>query len=220
MNHVNYLLALVSVALLTACSSTPTLEETTSSEFAGLNRATGTGFGEAWVRPGAALSDYRVIDPTALRSADATIVQPNQSAYSRTGRKDVRMTAELGTALAEAWDASIRRAASDKGLEIAADGDKVLRVDAALTRIAPSANFAEENASPGRSTVYTEDSGSASIEFRLYDARSGELLAVVRDKRRVGSQHWSRANSVTAAADVRNLFNQWANRLVVRITDG
>ena len=66
--------------------------------------------------------------------------------------------------------------------------------------------------------MYTEDSGEASIEFKVYDQASGELLAVIRDKSRVGSQMWTRSNSVTASADVRNLFNSWANTLVQRLT--
>ena len=93
-----------------------------------------------------------------------------------------------------------------------------MRIDAALTRIAPSANFAEAQSAPGRTTVYTEDSGEASVEFRLYDQASGELLAVIRDKRRLGAQVWGRSGTVTAGADARNTLNSWATQLVRRVT--
>jgi hypothetical protein len=66
--------------------------------------------------------------------------------------------------------------------------------------------------------VYTEDSGDASIEICLYDQGSDELLVVIRDKRRVGAQVWGRASTVSASADVRNLFNTWSNQLLSGIT--
>ena len=66
--------------------------------------------------------------------------------------------------------------------------------------------------------MYTEDSGEASVEFRLYDQASGELLAVIRDKRSLGAQMWGRSNTVTAGADARNTLNNWSRQLVRRIT--
>lgn len=207
----------VALALITACSSTPEMQDKPSSEFAGLNKVTGSGFSEAWARPDAGLANYRAISASELKSADAEIVQPGQSLGSRISR-DWELTPERQQALSDAWATALDNAAGKQGLATDSGGDKVLRIDAAITRIAPSANFAEEQQAAGRSTVYTEDSGEASAEFRLYDQSSGELLAVIRDKRRVGSQVWSRSSTVSASADVRNLLNSWATRLMARIT--
>ena len=217
MNKIKYISGLLALVVLAACSSTPVLEETPSSEFQGLNKVSSSGFSEAWARPGANLSGYSSIKATPMKSQDAELVQPGQSIQTRINR-DMEITPEVEQQLAETWNNAITNAAADAGLATDGSGDKVLRIDADMTRIAPSADFAAEKSNPGRSTVYTEDSGSASIEFRLYDDASGELLAVVRDKRRVGSQMWARSNTVTASADVRNLYNSWANRLVTRIT--
>ena len=215
MNTLSKILGPVALALVTACSSTPEIQDKPSSEFAGLNKVTGSGFSEAWARPDAALASYRVISASELNSADAQIVQPGQSLNSRISR-DWEMTPERQQALAQAWATALDNAAREQGLATDGSGDKVLRIDAAITRIAPSANFAEEQKAAGRSSVYTEDSGEASAEFRLYDQASGELLAVIRDKRRVGSQAWSRSSTVSASADVRNLLSSWATRLVAR----
>ena len=208
---------LIGMALLAACSSTPQLQEKESSEFAGLNKVTGTGFNEAWAKPGAALDQYRIIDARPMASADAEIIQPGSSAISRVQR-DWELTQERQDSLAAAWDAAIKGAATNAGLAVASDGEKVLRIDARMTRIAPSADFAQAQSAAGRTTVYTEDSGDASVEFRLVDQRSGELLAVIRDKRTLGSQMWGRSSTVTAGADARNTLNRWARQLVARIT--
>jgi len=201
--------------LFAACTGTPTLEEKPSSEFVGLNKVSSSGFNEAWARPGAALAAYKVIQISPLQSADAKIVQPQTTSRIR---RDWELTPQRQQALAESWLKSMQTGAAGHNLGTGGDGDKVLRIDAALTRIAPSANLQEEQKSSGRSTVYTEDSGEASIEFRLYDLSSGELLVVIRDKRRVGNQMWGRANTVTASSDVRTLFNSWSNQLLSRVT--
>ncbi len=208
---------LIGIALLVACSGTPELQEKESSEFTGLNKVTGTGFNEAWAKPGAALADYRVIAASPMASADAEIVQPGDTAGTRI-RHDWEMTPERQDSLAAAWDSAINAAASGAGLTVGSEGDKVLRIDARMTRIAPSADFAQTQSAAVRTTVYTEDSGDASVEFRLVDQGSGELLAVIRDKRSLGSQLWSRSSTVTAGADVRNTLDRWARQLVARIT--
>lgn len=217
MHTIRITLALFVLAMVAACTGTPTIEDKPSSEFPGLNKVSSSGFSEAWGRPGTTLSDYKSIRATSLKSSDAKIIQPGQSINTRV-RKDIEMTPEIEAQLAQVWDTAITKAAKEQGLTADGNGDKVLRIDATMTRIAPSANFAEERNAPGRTTTYTEDSGEASIEIRLVDDASGELLAVVRDKRRVGSQVWSRSNTITASADVRNLFNNWAKRLTSRIS--
>ena len=56
------------------------------------------------------------------------------------------------------------------------------------------------------------------LVFAEHDLSSGELLVVIRDKRRIGNQMWGRANTVTASSDVRTLFNSWSNQLLSRVT--
>ena len=216
MSKLTTALGLLAAALIvSACTGTPTLEEKPSSEFAGLNKVSGSGFKEAWARPGAGLTNYKVVDITALISANAEIHQPNTASSKR---QDWQLTPARQEALTQGWSTALTNAADKRGLDSSGAGDKVLRIDAQLTHIAPSANLQQEQKSPGRSTVYTEDSGDASIEIRLYDQASNELLVVIRDKRRVGAQIWGRASTVSASADVRNLFNTWSNQLLSRIT--
>ena len=128
------------------------------------------------------------------------------------------MTPERQQTLSRAWDDSMRKAARKRGLDSSGQGEQVLRIDAELTRIAPSANLAETDRAAGRTRVYTENSGDAAVEFRLYDQASGQLLVVIRDQRSIGPDMWGQANTVTASADVRNLLNNWSNTLLSRVT--
>lgn len=208
-------LSLALSLIVSACTGTPTLEEKPSSEFVGLNKVSSSGFKEAWARPGAKLSSFSSVQVSTLESANAQIVQPDTA---RRISQQWELTPERQQALDNDWQNAMRSAAREQGLATGEGGDKTLRVDAVITRIAPSANLQQEQNSPGRTTVYTEDSGDASIEFKLYDAASNELLAVIRDNRRVGNQMWGRSNTVTASADVRRLFNSWANQLLSRIS--
>lgn len=209
--------AALAIGLLAACAGTPALTGKDSTEFPGLRQVSSSGFDEAWAKPEAGLNSYTVIAATPLVSADAKIVQPGGTLNSAI-QKEWELTPERQEALAQAWSRSLATAAGERSLDMSGAGEQVLRIDASMTRIAPSADFSQVDRTPGRATVYTEDSGEAAIEFRLYDNASGELLAVIRDKQRVGSQMWARSNSITASADVRNLYNGWARRLLDRVS--
>jgi hypothetical protein len=128
------------------------------------------------------------------------------------------MTQERQESLAQNWDEVLRSEVDKAGMDATGQGDKVLRIDSEMTRIAPTADFSQAQNAAGRNTIYAESSGEASVEFRLYDQGSGELLAVIRDKRSLGTQTWSRSSTVTASADARHTLRNWAKQLVARIS--
>ena len=217
MNKLHRALGFLAVTIIgTACTGTPTLEDEPSAEFAGLNKVSSSGFKEAWARPGAGLAQYEVIQVSKLLSANAEIRQPSSS---RRIRKDWELTPARQQALTRGWSDAMKAAADKHGLSTAGDSEKVLRVDAEITRIAPNADLEQAQMTPGLARVYTEDSGEASIEIRLYDQASNTLLVVIRDRRRIGAQMWANASTQLAAANMRNLLNTWANQVLLRITD-
>jgi hypothetical protein len=216
MNRLHITLGFLAVAFIsTACTGTPTLEEEPSAEFAGLNKVSGSGFREAWARPDAGLARYKFIQISDLLSANAEIQQPSSS---KRIRKDWELTPARQQALARGWRDAMIAAAGKYGINTAGNGEKVLRVDAEITRIAPSADLEQTEKASGPNTVYTEDSGEASIEIRLYDQAGNKLLGVVRDRRRIGPRMWGLASTVNASANMRNLLNTWSNQLLLRIT--
>lgn len=216
MNKLHITLGFLAAAIITtACTGTPTLEQEPSAEFAGLNKVSNSGFREAWARPDAGLAQYKVIQVSSLLSANAEIRQPSSS---KRIRKDWELTPARQQALTRGWSDAMIAAADKHGINIGGDGEKILRVDAEITRIAPSADLEQAQTSPGITRVYTEDSGEASIEIRLYDQGSNTLLVVIRDRRRIGPQMWANASTQLASANMRNLLNTWSNQLLLRIT--
>jgi hypothetical protein len=216
MNKLHRALGFLAVTIIsTACTGTPTLEDEPSAEFAGLNKVSSSGFREAWARPGAGLAQYKVIQVSNLLSANAEIRQPSSS---KRIRKDWELTPARQQALTRGWSDAMNAAADKHGISTTSDSEKVLRVDAEITRIAPNADLEQAQMTAGLATVYTEDSGEASIEIRLYDQGSNTLLVVIRDRRRIGAQMWANASTQLAAANMRNLLNTWANQVLLRIT--
>ncbi|MEH6633906.1 MAG: DUF3313 family protein [Halioglobus sp.] len=216
MRQLQQALGFISLSIiLTACTGTPTLEEKPSSEFAGLNEVSSSGFKEAWARPGADLQHYKVILISDLVSSDAEIRQP---AASKLTRQDWVLTPARQQALSQDWSRAMSTAADERDISSTGEGEQVLRVDAQITRIAPNSDPQQAQSAPGYTRVYSEDSGEASIEIKLYDQTSNELLAVIRDNRRVGNRMWRLTSTVSASADVRMLFDSWSNRLLSRIS--
>lgn len=199
--------ALALLALLAACAG-PSLEEGLATEFRdqGLAEVRNSGFEEAYVLPGADLPAYGQVQVTAL---DLSSMEVTQTAVSGTTRNQWQVTPDSEAALQDAWSAATGRAFSDYPR-----GDGALRLDAALTRVAPGRGTASATGAAGAPVYGTSDVVNVSAEFRVYDGASDQLLAVIRDRRAIASLPWGRA----ASADTVNLFNRWAALLHTRIS--
>lgn len=203
-----HLLAVFSLLLIGACSA-PEVKDTVATEFAaeGLHPVAKTGFEEAYVLPGANLPAYAAVNFDPLQSAD---VQVTQTTVSGTTRSDWMMTPEKEEQLAAAWRDATGRAFAGYPRE----GDGELLVEAALTRVAPRRTASSAGTGVGAGYQSTGDVVEISVEIRMVNAASGELLAVVRDRRNVASLQWGRA----AGVDLVNLFNSWASLLHTRVS--
>lgn len=206
--RLSVLLFLASVLL--ACSQTPTLEETPSSEFAvqGLHPVQSSGFNAAYVRPGAGLPSYKILNIEKMAVAD---VHVTHTTAPGTNRRDWLISPARETNLQQAWSRAMNR--SFAAYSLSGNGDKVLRITATLMRLAPgrtSAAAGRVSGLPGTS-MNTVD---VSVEFRLYEQSSGDLLAVIRDTRTVAMLQWTLADG----ADMANVFNAWAALLHTRVS--
>lgn len=210
MKGLPYLLLASLLTLLAACS-TPEVEPEAASEFAaaGLHRVTGTGFESAYVLPQANLPAYGEV---VFEPFDASGVEVSNTALSGTTRRDWQVNAESEEALVAAWRRATEHAFAD--YPRAGEADKRLRVTAALTRLSPGRAVNTASATAGSSLTVNRDVVNVSIEIRLLDDQSGQLLALVRDRQSVGAAQWSRA----AGADMTNLFNSWAALLHTRVS--
>ena len=94
------------------------------------------------------------------------------------------------------------------------DGDDVIRIEAMITAIAPSAPKDDAmSRGTGRSRVFTQGAGGMSISITFADGDSGEVLAIVKDTRTTQNSNWGVNNRVTNMSDVRRNFRTWATRI-------
>ena len=196
------------LALLVACS-TPAVKDSVAPEFAAenLHPVSNTGFEHAYVLPGAELPGYASVNFLPMVSADVEIPQ---TTVSGTTRRDWQMTPEKEQKLATAWSDATGRAFADYPVE----GSGTLRIGAELVRVASRRTASSAGAGVGGGFQSTGDVVEISVEFRIFDDDTGELLAVVRDRRNIASLQWGRA----AGVDLVNLFSSWASLLHTRVS--
>ncbi len=198
------LLLLFSVA---GCT-TPELTETPAAEFAAeeLYPVRHSGFEEAYVARGANLPGYAEIEFARFSSAE---VQVTQTTVAGTTRSDWQMTAEKEQRLDAIWRQATARAFADYPVA----GEGKLRITAELTKVEPRRSASTATTAAGGMVSGTSDVVEVSVEIRIFDASTGQLLSVVRDKRQIASLQWGRA----AGADLVNLLNSWASLLHTRV---
>jgi hypothetical protein len=197
------------LSLLLAACSTPTFKDTPSGEFGdqGLYPVKSTGFNEVHARRDAALEDYRTVNIESLNLED---VRFTTTTMPGTVRRDWTITPERDQVMTEVWAGSMDRAFSE--YERAEEGEQVLRISAALTQIWPRSR--SMSGSPaGVPGAVSGDLVNVSIEMRLYDQASGDLLAVIRDSRDAPMIQWTQANG----RNMVSLFNSWAGLLHARV---
>lgn len=209
-SFIRLIATLTVLAAISACS-TPSIDEQPAAEFAaeGLHPVSGTGFEAAYVLPGANLPGYGVIRFEPF-SSDA--VEITQTTVTGTNRRDWQMTPEREDNLAQAWVKATGHAFRNYPRE--EGSDQTLRVEAELTRVSPGRSTNTSSVAVGSSSSVNREVVNVSVEFRLFDEESGQLLAVVRDRQTIGSLQWTRS----AGVDMANLFNSWAALLHTRVS--
>lgn len=205
-----FTLILLAFLCLSACS-TPSIEQEPAQEFAseGLHQVKGTGFETAYVMPGANLPGYGDIQFEPFESADVDVTQ---TTVTGTNRRDWQITPERQENLTQAWINATDHAFRDYPRE--EGSDQRLRVEAELIRISPGRSMTTSPGSVGSSVSANREVVNVSVEFRLIDSGSEQLLALVRDRQTIGSQQWTRA----AGVDMANLLTSWAALLHTRVS--
>lgn len=179
---------------------------------AGLNAVAETRFDGTFVAPGTDFSKYKKILVEQLDMNNIDIVQPS-------GKGNLR---ETPWALSDAdkrfyqtqyTEAVINNLIADGAfttvLDPAADA---LTIKARILQIAPLAPKDDIKSRPGIMKVYTEGSGTMTLEIALHDSASGKLLGIITDKRDLGNI-WEENNRVTHNQQVRIAFNGWLRKL-------
>lgn len=202
--------------LLVACQSTPAIQTGKDAEVidGNLVRVDHTVADLVYVDPNADFARYTAILLAPLGVNNVEIVQPAGS-FPAPGRHDWALSDADKQRLQQDFETVMRNQLADKGGYpiVDAAGENVLKISAILTRIAPTASKDDFRSRPtGRNKVFTEGAGDLDVTVIFSDSRSGEVLALAKD-RRTGSTLWGVNNSVTNGAEVRRVFNAWAMQI-------
>ena len=212
--------AIAALAALSACSSPPSIQTGDDAETimdGRLARVDNSRSTLAYVDPNGDYERFEQVYIETLNLDNVEIVQPTSgTSIANRFNREWELTDDDKTRLQEQFQESVSAAITKGGAFTLAEepGKNVLRIDAMITGLAPSAPRDDVASRGARSTVITQGSGSMSIAMVLSDGYSGEVLAIIKDTRDSGSTiNWTINNSVTNMAEVRRIFTSWGTQL-------
>lgn len=210
-------------AMLAGCAQ-PTIQTGEGADTVGnLNKVDNARVAMAYVDPDADYTRYSRIYISPLDMDNVEIIQPDRSSgmVNRYNREWELTDVDKQRFQAAFRDVMERELSKDGAYGIADGGaDDVLVVVGQVTQIAPSAPKDDfDSRTTGRSRVYTEGAGSISIAIAFEDGDSGEVLAIIKDRRNSNSSNWGLNNSVTNMSEVRRAFSSWAIRVREGLAD-
>ena len=199
---------MLSLAVVLGGCNTPGIDDQTSTEFgaANLYPVSNSGFEQAFIAADAGLSSYRSVDIAPLNLVG---LKMPAKVIPGTLRRDLAMTPKREAALGEDWAGAMARAFEAYDRE--GKYKPTLRIEARLIRIESGLRTAT---TIGGQAQPMADALDISAEFRLSDACSGRLLAVIRDTRSITAGLLSRSAPVT----ITQLFGSWAGLLHTRVS--
>jgi hypothetical protein len=211
---INILLTSAIASLLVGCSMQKSHEKAAQEKAAGqgLSAIDNAQFDGTFVAPGVSFSQYRRIQIEPLNMNNVEILRSS----SRPGTLDTPWV--LNDADKEFYqlrylDSINRYLLSDNRFVTTPDvAEDVLLLQSRITQIAPLASKDDSVGRPGLVKSYSEGMGTMTLEMTLYDASSGKAIAIITDRRDLGSL-WGENNRATNAVQVRNAFNAWLKRL-------
>ncbi|MDP5070191.1 MAG: DUF3313 domain-containing protein [Congregibacter sp.] len=213
-------LLVLPLALLTACAGPPSIQTGENAEtiMGGLAKVDNSRADLAYVDPDADYARYTKVHIATLDVGNVEIIQPNSgSSMVNRYKREWELTDSDKEKLQSAFREAMLKAFSDGGKFEITDqgGSDVLKLEAMITRIAPSGPKDDQmSPSTARARVFTEGGGSMSLALLVADGDSGEPLAVIKDTRSsVNSNMWGINNSVSNMAEVRRNFNAWATEI-------
>lgn len=211
---------LVGCAVLAACSAPIPVIDTDAPTYDGMVPVRDSGMKEAWVKPDINLSSYRQIllvpvevQFRAVRAAAGTSLYRSQDREFPLRDVDKQRLVDTVTEVFR------EELAKSRTMTLTTQpGPDVLLVRTSLLDIV--SNVPPEEA--GRSEIFLDEVGEATLVLELLDAPSGETLARAVDRRAAdpvdyGGTNVSRVTSVQAWTEVRRVARRWASTVTQRI---
>lgn len=211
------LLVIIAVVAVAGCSMTKKHEQAAQekADKAGLTAVSESRFDGTFIAPGSNFAQYKKLLVERLDLDNVEIIQPPQAGMSSVPwsltEQDKRFYQERYT------EAFINHLIADGAYATALDpAADVLTIKARVLQIAPLTAKDDVKSRQNIMKVYTEGSGSMTLEISLHDSVSGKLLGIITDKRDLG-RLWEENNRVTNNQQVRLAFNAWLHKLRVEL---
>jgi hypothetical protein len=207
--HLLAALVAVGASLLAGCATTSTPRG--PAEWDGLVRQSGTRLDAVFLKPGAQIGAFETVllDPVSVSFASNW--DPNRGTRS-IGRLSAADIAGIKDDLARLFQETFRAELGRGGFKLVEEaGPQTLRATAAIIDLYVTAPDAM---SPGRTRVYTANTGRMTLVIELRDSVTGEILARAVDQQSGrGTGMWTVTNSVMNTADARRAIGVWASSL-------
>ena len=208
------------LALAAGCSAPAPVIDADAPTYDGMVPVRDSGLKEAWLKPDIDLSRYEQmlllpveVQFRAVRPAALSAVGRSQDREFPLSPADQQRLVDTVTGVFREELAKSRHLAL-----VTESGPDVLLVRTSLLDIVSKVPPEE----PGRSEIYLDEVGAATLVLELQDAQSGETLARAVDRRAADPVDYtgtnvSRVTSVQAWTEVRRVARRWASLVTQRI---
>jgi hypothetical protein len=205
---------LAGATVLAGCASTTSRGP---AEWDGLVRQAGTRLNAVFVKPGADIRVFNsvLLDPVSISFASNWDPTRGTRGLGRLTAADV---AAIKDDLAALFNETFRAELARGSIRLVEEaGPETLRATAAIVDLYVTA---PDTMSPGRTRVYTANSGRMTLVVELRDSITGEILARAVDTQSGrGTGMWTVTNTVTNSADARRAIGVWASALRQGMTE-
>jgi hypothetical protein len=215
-------LVLLAALSLAACASRNPVIDTGGETYDGMVPVRDSGMKEAWVKPDINISSYRQVLLLPAEMQFRAVRPFAGTGLSGSTRTEFPISPANQKRLVEMVTEVFREElARSRTLTLTTEpGPDVLLVHVSLLDIVSKV----PPEGPGRTEIYLDEVGAATLVLELRDSMSGETLARAVDRRAADSPEGirglgtvARTTSVTAWSDVRRVARRWARTVTQRI---
>lgn len=210
---IKLLLVALSAGAISGCSITKPHEKEAAlkANQAGLSAVENSRFDGTFVAPNASFSQYKKL---LVQQLDLSDVKIRRSSSDKINDTPWELNDEDRRYYQEKYsEALTNNLIADGRFSTAMQaGADVLLIQAKVLEIAPLASKDDQQGRPTLMKVYSEGMGTMTLELSLIDSTSGNLLAIITDRRDLG-RIWEENNRATNNIQVRLAFNQWLRNL-------
>jgi len=204
-----YFLAVLTLAILAACNSVPTLQSGPNAEvtFDGLVRVDNTRLDAVWIRPGIDLSAYDKLTLVGAGIKYRSVREVRRLNLSNDSEfpLDARQRERIEESVREVFSEEM---AKIDGFEITMeDGPGTLALTGTLIDVV---SFVP----PARASnvdYYLSSLGAATLILELSDSMSGQVLARAADGRSIDVQFITESNRVSNRFELERELDRWAD---------